>query len=104
MSLPPLSSPVPKSRQTQNGKSPDATVHLLAGAIAGLVSAVTLQPFDLLKTRLQQQQQLTTQEVRTTLTKELKKLTRVKDLWRGTLPSTLRTSIGAGLYFTTLSK
>lgn len=104
MSLPPLSSPVPQVKTTQNGKSPDATVHLLAGAIAGLVSAVTLQPFDLLKTRLQQQQLTTKQEVRTTLTKELKKLTRVKDLWRGTLPSTLRTSIGAGLYFTTLSK
>ena len=28
----------------------------------------------------------------------------MKDLWRGTLPSTLRTSIGAGLYFTILSK
>ncbi|KAI3405895.2 hypothetical protein KGF56_001114 [Candida oxycetoniae] len=85
-------------------KSPDAVTHLVSGGIAGLVSAVTLQPFDLLKTRLQQQQHTTKNEVRTTIYKELKKLTKIKDLWRGTLPSTLRTSIGAGLYFTILSK
>ncbi|EMG48511.1 hypothetical protein SBY92_003807 [Candida maltosa Xu316] len=88
----------------KNGKSPDATAHLLAGASAGLVSAVTLQPFDLLKTRLQQQQLTSKHEVRTSVARELKKLTEIKDLWRGTLPSTLRTSIGAGLYFTVLSK
>ncbi|KAI5954360.1 hypothetical protein KGF54_002135 [Candida jiufengensis] len=85
-------------------KTPDAAAHLVSGAIAGLVSAVTLQPFDLLKTRLQQQQHTNKHEVRTSLVKELKKLTKIKDLWRGTLPSTLRTSIGAGLYFTILSK
>ncbi|CAI5756122.1 unnamed protein product [Candida verbasci] len=87
-----------------NNKNPDAKVHLISGAIAGLVSAITLQPFDLLKTRLQQQQLTSKHEVKTSLIKELKKLTKIKDLWRGTLPSTLRTSIGAGLYFTILSK
>ncbi|KAI5962387.1 uncharacterized protein KGF55_003463 [Candida pseudojiufengensis] len=85
-------------------KTPDAAAHLVSGAIAGLISAITLQPFDLLKTRLQQQQYTNKHEVRTSLAKELKKLTKIKDLWRGTLPSTLRTSIGAGLYFTILSK
>ncbi|ODV68552.1 solute carrier family 25 member 38 [Hyphopichia burtonii NRRL Y-1933] len=82
---------------------PSTKTHLISGGIAGLISATTLQPFDLLKTRLQQQQQ---QEIgyRTTISKELKKLTQVKDLWRGALPSTLRTSIGAGLYFTILSQ
>ncbi len=76
--------------------------HLVAGGLAGLVSAITLQPFDLLKTRLQQQQRLN-QQYRTTITKELRKLTRIKELWRGALPSALRTSVGAGLYFTLLS-
>ncbi|RLV95526.1 hypothetical protein JA1_000979 [Spathaspora sp. JA1] len=81
------------------GKSPEALAHLGAGATAGLVSAITLQPFDLLKTRLQQQH-----SVKSTLVLELKKINTVKDLWRGTLPSALRTSVGAGLYFTCLSK
>ncbi|ODV80048.1 solute carrier family 25 member 38 [Suhomyces tanzawaensis NRRL Y-17324] len=83
---------------------PGTKVHLVAGGVAGLVSAVTLQPFDLLKTRLQQQQSISGVEFRTTIAKELKKLTQIKDLWRGALPSTLRTSVGAGLYFTILSK
>lgn len=102
--LPVETSATTSSTTTTATKSPDAVAHLVSGGIAGLVSAVTLQPFDLLKTRLQQQQQTTKHEVRTSLSKELKKLTKIKDLWRGTLPSTLRTSIGAGLYFTILSK
>lgn len=81
---------------------PKTSTHLISGAVAGLISAVSLQPFDLLKTRLQQQQR-SNMKYRTTITKELKKLTHLKDLWRGALPSTLRTSVGAGLYFTILS-
>lgn len=88
---------------TRVRKSPSTTVHLIAGASSGLVSAFTLQPLDLLKTRLQQQQ-LEVAGYRTTIGKELKKLAKIKDLWRGVLPSTIRTSVGAGLYFTILSQ
>lgn len=84
-------------------KSPTTTIHLISGATAGLVSAFTLQPLDLLKTRLQQQQ-LEGFAYRASVSKELKKLANIKDLWRGVIPSTLRTSIGAGLYFTILSQ
>ncbi|CUM62862.1 uncharacterized protein PRCAT00000421001 [Priceomyces carsonii] len=83
-------------------KRPKTSTHLIAGGMAGLVSAVALQPFDLLKTRLQQQQ-LINKKYQPTISKELKKLTTLKDLWRGVLPSMLRTSIGSGLYFTILS-
>ncbi|CAH2352006.1 mitochondrial glycine transporter [[Candida] railenensis] len=76
--------------------------HLLAGGLAGLISAISLQPFDLLKTRLQQQQKANSQ-YRTSISRELKKLTKIKDLWRGAVPSAIRTSVGAGLYFTSLS-
>lgn len=84
--------------------TPGASIHLFSGALAGMIASVTLQPFDLLKTRLQQQHSSSNLYVKTTIIKELKKLTQIKDLWRGTLPSMVRTSIGAGLYFTFLSK
>lgn len=81
--------------------SPKTTTHLLAGGALGLVLAFTLQPLDLLKTRLQQPQG---NGARPSLAQELRKLRRLSDLWRGALPSTLRTSVGAGLYFTILSQ
>jgi solute carrier family 25 protein 38 len=40
-----------------NTKKQEPIVHLTAGAISGLTSCVLLQPFELVKTRLQQQQQ-----------------------------------------------
>lgn len=91
-----MAAPAPK-------QNPSTRIHLVSGAAAGLISAVTLQPFDLLKTRLQQQQK-TNFGYRTTVGNELRKLTKIKDLWRGALPSTLRTLVGAGLYFTILSQ
>lgn len=99
INLQPLSQPV-LSEQKHAAKT---SIHLISGGIAGLVSAFTLQPLDLLKTRLQQQQK-ENHGYRTTITKEIKKLANLKDLWRGVLPSTLRTSVGAGLYFTILSR
>lgn len=40
------------SEVPQKYKNP--MVHLLSGSISGLLSAIVLQPFDLVKTRLQQ--------------------------------------------------
>lgn len=75
----------------------------IAGGIAGLTSSVILQPFDLLKTRLQQQKQHNV-HYNTTLLKEIQKLKNFRELWRGVIPSCIRTSLGSGIYLTLLSK
>ncbi|CDO56677.1 hypothetical protein DV495_002362 [Geotrichum candidum] len=70
--------------------------HLVSGFISGLTSSVLLQPLDLLKTRVQQSKS-------TTLTSAIRDLDSVRSLWRGTLPSAIRTSVGSALYLTTLN-
>lgn len=70
--------------------------HLIGGFAGGLTSSVILQPFDLLKTRLQQSQ---SGNLRSTI----KSLDSYSQLWRGTLPSALRTSIGSALYLASLN-
>lgn len=70
--------------------------HLISGFAGGLTSAIILQPFDLLKTRVQQ-------STHSTLLSSIRELKHVSELWRGTLPSALRTSIGSALYLTFLN-
>lgn len=71
--------------------------HLYAGFLGGLTSAVCLQPLDLLKTRMQQSSSQS-------LVSTVKGMASPLELWRGTLPSAIRTSVGASLYLTTLGK
>lgn len=71
------------------------TRHLVAGFSGGLTSALALQPLDLIKTRVQQSKDNSLMSV-------VKSITSVKQLWRGTLPSAIRTSVGSGLYLSTL--
>ncbi|ODV86595.1 hypothetical protein CANARDRAFT_21603 [[Candida] arabinofermentans NRRL YB-2248] len=73
------------------------TRHLVAGFSGGLTSAIALQPLDLVKTRLQQSSE--TRSIRAVYNS----LSSFKTLWRGTLPSALRTSIGSGLYLSSLN-
>ncbi|KAK9234867.1 mitochondrial carrier domain-containing protein [Lipomyces kononenkoae] len=85
--------------------------HILSGFVSGFASAVLLQPFDLLKTRIQQsptstlrsswQELLLADISRTQYTRD-SALNVLRKLWRGTLPSVIRTSVGSGLYFSTL--
>ncbi|ESX00215.1 hypothetical protein KL918_005005 [Ogataea parapolymorpha] len=76
-------------------KSPSNYTHLIAGFTGGLTSAVCLQPLDLLKTRIQQD--------KTSFKKVVAQIRSPLELWRGTLPSALRTSIGSALYLTSLN-
>lgn len=65
-----------------------------------MASAVLLQPLDLLKTRVQQSKH---SSLSTTL-KELRSSPHfLRSLWRGTVPSALRTGFGSALYFTSLN-
>lgn len=59
-----------------------------------------LQPADLLKTRVQQSRSTT---LSATLSGILRGPDPVRSLWRGTVPSALRTGFGSALYFTTLN-
>lgn len=71
--------------------------HVYAGFLGGMASSAALQPLDLLKTRMQQQS-------RTGILDTIRSIRSVGEVWRGTLPSVIRTSVGAGLYLGLLNK
>jgi solute carrier family 25, member 38 len=81
-------------------KKAHPTFHFLAGLTSGVSSAVLLQPADLLKTRVQQSRSHSLVPV---LRSILAGSHPVASLWRGTVPSALRTGFGSALYFTSLS-
>lgn len=74
--------------------------HFVSGLGSGVASAVLLQPLDLLKTRVQQSGS-------SSLSSSLRDLRQssnlIQGLWRGTVPSALRTGFGSALYFTSLN-
>ena len=84
----------------QSSKKAHPTFHFFAGLTSGVSSAVLLQPADLLKTRVQQSRSSSLGPV---LRSILAGPHPVASLWRGTLPSALRTGFGSALYFTSLS-
>ncbi|KAK9379054.1 putative mitochondrial transport protein-like protein [Kockiozyma suomiensis] len=92
------------SRTTSNAKFR----RISSGFISGFASSILLQPLDLLKTRIQQAPNATfRQSLREVLTAQSERsssshLDLILKLWRGTIPSVLRTSVGSGLYFATL--
>lgn len=87
---------VADDKTVKDVSSVKAASHLYAGFIGGLSSSVLLQPLDLLKTRVQQSKERT-------ILNSLREIRDVKALWRGTLPSAIRTSCGGALYFATLN-
>ncbi|KAL2354058.1 solute carrier family 25 member 38 [Cryomyces antarcticus] len=83
----------------QSRKS-SSSFHFIAGLGSGVVSAALLQPADLLKTRVQQSGS-------TTLIQTIREISNgphpVRQFWRGTAPSVIRTGIGSALYFSGLN-
>ncbi|KAJ2682775.1 hypothetical protein GGH99_004605, partial [Coemansia sp. RSA 1285] len=84
-------------------KKPGSAMHLGAGALSGVTSCVLLQPFDLLKTRIQQSHaQSATSPTKNPVVKAIRSVVTtegVLGLWRGTVPSLLRNAPGTSLYF-----
>lgn len=78
-----------------------STFHFAAGLCSGLTSSILLQPADLLKTRVQQSHH--TAALIPTIKSILSSSNPIRGLWRGTLPSALRTGFGSALYFTSLN-
>ncbi|KAK4507442.1 hypothetical protein PRZ48_001177 [Zasmidium cellare] len=70
--------------------------HFVAGLGSGVASAFLLQPADLLKTRVQQ---TNASSLRQALRDVLNGPNPIRQLWRGTTPSVIRTGLGSALYF-----
>ncbi|KAL3480601.1 mitochondrial carrier domain-containing protein [Aspergillus californicus] len=81
--------------------SSKTTFHFGAGLLSGLTSSILLQPADLLKTRVQQSHHPVS--LLSTVKTILASPNPIRGLWRGTLPSALRTGFGSALYFTSLN-
>ncbi|CAO3639551.1 unnamed protein product [Cunninghamella blakesleeana] len=101
-----------------NSASP--LLNLSAGAISGMVACITLQPFDLIKTRLQQEHQQRLDLAREAKLKRIivsphnstiystiravVKNNGITGLWRGTVPTILRNVPGSAMYFYALAQ
>ncbi|KAJ5679409.1 Mitochondrial glycine transporter [Penicillium macrosclerotiorum] len=92
---------VPQVKKTGTSTSSKTVFHFAAGLCSGLTSSILLQPADLLKTRVQQSGQAGA--LLPTLKAILSSPNPIRGLWRGTLPSALRTGFGSALYFTSLN-
>ncbi|KAI9840695.1 MAG: hypothetical protein M1837_001371 [Sclerophora amabilis] len=89
------------SQQSRSSSLPNpAAFHFLAGLFSGVSSAILLQPADLLKTRVQQSRSSSLLQTLLSISRGPSPL---RQLWRGTIPSTLRTGFGSALYFSSLN-
>ncbi|KAI5864984.1 solute carrier family 25 member 38 [Durotheca rogersii] len=77
------------------------TLHFVAGLGSGTLGAVILQPFDLLKTRVQQSGSRSVRAAARDVARSSPNA--LAAFWRGTVPSAVRTGVGSAVYFTTLN-
>ncbi|KAF9004694.1 solute carrier family 25 member 38 [Cyathus striatus] len=81
---------------------------LLSGALSGFATTICLQPFDLLKTRMQQGDGVITPRHRSSIifstAREVIQENGISGLWRGTAPSLVRNVPGVALYMTSLTQ
>ncbi|TGO69740.1 hypothetical protein BOTNAR_0007g00210 [Botryotinia narcissicola] len=82
------------------GKKSSSYFHFGAGLGSGILSAVLLQPADLLKTRVLQSNHAS---LYTSIRELSQSPNSIRSFWRGTVPSALRTGFGSAIYFTSLN-
>jgi len=91
---------MPQTVTTATTQKSPMMAAFLAGSFSGVCSTVLFQPLDLMKTRIQTQ----TDSKKVRLSSVFGSVVRnggVFGLWRGLVPSLMRTVPGVGLYFTT---
>ncbi|KAI9656862.1 MAG: hypothetical protein M1821_003501 [Bathelium mastoideum] len=86
---------------SQRKSSSSSAFHFAAGLCSGTLSAALLQPADLLKTRVQQSHR--SASLATALRAIASGPHPLRQLWRGTAPSVLRTGLGSAVYFSGLN-
>ena len=74
----------------------------LAGSFSGTCSTVLFQPLDLIKTRIQTQPQGQHRQSVAAVLSSTVRNDGVMGLWRGLMPSLMRTVPGVGIYFSTV--
>ncbi|KAJ1925041.1 hypothetical protein IWQ60_004822 [Tieghemiomyces parasiticus] len=99
-----------------NVQNVSPAIHFMAGGVSGLTSCIVVQPFDLIKTRIQQDPnlsrvlkpgkgvQLPTRSAVITVAREVIKHDGIIGLWRGAWPTVIRNSPGSAAYFAMLNQ
>eukprot|EP00002_Diphylleia_rotans_P014252 TRINITY_DN2779_c0_g1_i6.p1 TRINITY_DN2779_c0_g1~~TRINITY_DN2779_c0_g1_i6.p1 ORF type:complete len:248 (+),score=49.73 TRINITY_DN2779_c0_g1_i6:51-794(+) len=88
----------------------EIATHFISGGVSGAVSALTFQPLDVIKTRMQKLTPLGVSSSAPSMRPNTLSMAKsifaqdgLKGLWRGTEPTLIRIVPGAGLYFLTIN-
>mmetsp|Transcript_69 Transcript_69/g.135 ORF Transcript_69/g.135 Transcript_69/m.135 type:complete len:327 (-) Transcript_69:1342-2322(-) len=98
----------PSSERTKKASKPrsQGTTSFVAGSSAGLVASLCLQPFEVIKTRMQAHK-FSAGSINVGMFRTASTVMRdegVRGLWAGVTASVIRTAAGAGLYFLLLER
>lgn len=93
----------PRSAPASAEKKKHPAASFIGGASAGLVSSVLLQPFEVVKTKMQAEK-LRGARGMVNVAADVVKTNGMKGLWSGVSASCVRTTAGAGLYFFLLER
>lgn len=76
------------------------------GGVAGMFSSICLQPLDVIKTRMQGNVFIEKKEKvkMRAIFQQLVKENGLRSLWRGSLPTAIRSALGPGIYFAVLEQ